>query len=73
MAEETIKQWKVKRAEPPAKVEFMKWVRPFLAVVGMGGITAGFFVRLIDPQAYLAIVAMTVTWWFKSRDQAKGQ
>ena len=50
----------------------MKWVRPFLAIIGMLGITIGFFDGKITAEAYILAVGITVTWWFKSRDEEKG-
>ena len=49
----------------------MKWVRPTISLMGMLGITIGFFMRLITPEAYLLAVGVTVTYWFKARDEEK--
>ncbi len=47
------------------------WVRPIITILGMAGVTAGFFLKMISPEAYLGIVTLAVTWWFKSRDEEK--
>ena len=49
----------------------MSWIRPIISLIAVGGITAGFFLRLINPETYVALMAVTVTWWFKSRDETK--
>ena len=49
----------------------MKWVRPAISLIGMIGITIGFFLGKINPEAYILAVGVTVTYWFKSRDEAK--
>lgn len=47
----------------------MRWIRPVISIIGMVGITVGFFMGLIDPEAYILAVGVTVTFWFKSRDE----
>ena len=49
----------------------MKWVRPVISIIGMLGITIGFFLRMIEAEAYVLAVGVTVTYWFKSRDEEK--
>ena len=49
----------------------MKWVRPVVTLIAMGGLTAGFFMDKIESQAYVLAVGVAVTWWFKSRDAEK--
>ena len=49
----------------------MRWVRPTIAMIAAGGITAGFFLGMIPVEAYLPVMAIAITWWFKSRDSAK--
>ena len=49
----------------------MKWIRPLISIIGIAGITAGFFLKMINADAYIGLVAVTVTWWFKSRDGEK--
>jgi hypothetical protein len=46
----------------------MAWVRPVISTIGICGVTAGFFMKLISPEAYVGIVTATIVWWFKSRD-----
>lgn len=41
-----------------------EWIKPVLAVIGMIGLTVGFFMRLISAEAYIGIVAVTITYWF---------
>ncbi len=49
----------------------MKWVRPLISLVAVLGITAGFFMDKITSDAYIGLMAVTVAWWFKSRDEEK--
>ena len=54
-----------------AKGDKMRWVRAVISIIGILGITAGFFMRLISTEAYLTITSVSVAWWFKSRDEEK--
>ena len=49
----------------------MKWIRPTVTMIFAVGSTVGFFLRLISAEAYLGIAAVVITFWFKSRDEAK--
>lgn len=49
----------------------MRWVRALISIVGVLGITGGFFLDKIPAEAYIGIMAMAITWWFKSRDEEK--
>ena len=49
----------------------MKWIRPTISLLGMLGITAGFFMGKINAEAYILAVGVTVTYWYKSRDAEK--
>ncbi len=49
----------------------MKWIRPIISLIAVLGITGGFFVGKIGTEAYLTIMAITITWWYKSRDDEK--
>ena len=49
----------------------MKWIRPIISLIGMSGLTAGFFMGLIPSEAYVGVAAIAITWWFKSRDEEK--
>uniref|UniRef100_A0A6M3KF10 Uncharacterized protein n=1 Tax=viral metagenome TaxID=1070528 RepID=A0A6M3KF10_9ZZZZ len=51
----------------------VKWVRPIISLVGMAGVTVGFFMGMVATEAYLGIVTLAITWWFKSRDTEKGK
>ncbi|KKL27234.1 hypothetical protein LCGC14_2387180, partial [marine sediment metagenome] len=44
-------------------------VRPAISIIAICGVTAGFFMDKISPEAYLALMAVTVIYWFKSRDE----
>lgn len=46
-------------------------VRPALSIIAMCGINVGFFMDKISPEAYLTLMAVTVIYWFKSRDEEK--
>lgn len=49
----------------------MKWVRPAISMIGMIGITLGFFMGKITSEAYILAVGVTIAWWYKSRDDDK--
>lgn len=49
----------------------MKWFRATITFMFVLGITWGFVVGKIQAETYLAIAAVAVTWWYKSRDEAK--
>jgi len=49
----------------------MKWIRPAISLVGILGLTAGFFMGKIGAEAYVGIIGVVVTFWFKSRDAEK--
>ena len=49
----------------------MKWFRPIITGVLVGGLTAGFFLDKISPEVYVPIVAVAITWLFKARDDDK--
>ena len=49
----------------------MRWIRPVISLVGIGGLTAGFFLGKITAEAYVLAIGVTVTYWFKSRDEEK--
>lgn len=49
----------------------MRWVRAFISIIGMAGVTIGFFLKMVSPEAYLGLVTLAITWWFKSRDEEK--
>ena len=49
----------------------MKWIRPAISLIGIIGITAGFFMGKITSEAYILAVGITVTYWYKSRDEEK--
>lgn len=43
-------------------------VRPILSIIAMCGINVGFFMDKISAEAYLTLMAVTIIFWFKSRD-----
>ena len=49
----------------------MKWIRPVISLIGMVGITVGFFLGKINPEAYILAIGVTVTFWYKARDEEK--
>ncbi len=49
----------------------MKWIRPWLSLIAMLGITTGFFLGKISTDAYMGVTTFIITWWFKSRDEEK--
>jgi len=51
----------------------IKYVRPLISLIGMLGITAGFFLDKITAEAFILAVGVTITYWFKSRDEEKAK
>jgi len=49
----------------------LKWIRPAISLIGILGITIGFFMGKINSEAYILAVGVTVTYWFRSRDITK--
>ncbi len=49
----------------------MKWIRPTISLIATLGITVGFFLKMISTDAYVGLMAVAITWWFKSRDESK--
>ena len=49
----------------------MRWVRAIISLIGVVGITGGFFMKLISTDAYVGLMAISITWWYKSRDEEK--
>ena len=49
----------------------MKWVRPFITVIAVVGLTVGFFMDKVTADAYVPLMTMAVVWWFRSRDDEK--
>ena len=49
----------------------MKWIRPVISLIGIMGITVGFFMGKINAEAYILAVGVTITYWYKARDEAK--
>jgi len=50
---------------------FKELTRPILTYIAMGGLTIGFFLGKVPTDAYVPIIAMTMIYWFKSRDEEK--
>ncbi len=46
-------------------------IRPLISLIGVLGLTVGFFMDKINPEAYIGVMAMAITYWFKSRDEEK--
>lgn len=49
----------------------MRWIRPFITVALVGGVTTGFIQGKIDATAYFGFATGLVVYWFKSRDDDK--
>ncbi len=50
----------------------MRWIRPITIAVLAVSVTAGFFIGKITSEAFFGFATGLVVWWFKSRDDAKG-
>lgn len=46
-------------------------VRPLIAILMTGGLIAGFFLKLVSPEAFIGIASVAITWFFKTRDEEK--
>ena len=51
----------------------MKWIRPYIILFFVLIIVVGFFMKLVDPQAFWVFATGLVVWWFKSRDETKNK
>ena len=51
----------------------VKWIRPIVSLIAVIGITAGFFMRMVSTDAYIGLMAVAVTYWYKSRDEEKAK
>ena len=49
----------------------MKWIRPAISLIAVGGLTVGFFLKMITAEAYIGIMGMAIAWWYKARDESK--
>lgn len=49
----------------------MKWIRPTISLIVIIGVTIGFFMGKINSDAYAGLVGVTITYWYKSRDEEK--
>lgn len=49
----------------------MKWIRPAISLIAVLGISAGFFLGMITAEAYVPLMAVAITWWFRARDEEK--
>ena len=49
----------------------ISWVRPFITVIAVSGLTVGFFMDKVTADAYVPLMAMAITYWYKSRDDEK--
>lgn len=49
----------------------MRWVRPVISLIGMVGLTSGFFLGMVTAEAYILAVGVTIAWWYRSRDEVK--
>lgn len=51
--------------------KIVKLVRPFVTFIAVAGLTVGFFMDKVTADAYVPLMAMVITYWFKSRDEEK--
>ena len=49
----------------------MRWIRAIISLIAVGGITTGFFLKLIAAETYVGLMAVTIAWWYKERDKTK--
>ena len=49
----------------------MRWFRPAITGILVAGLTAGFFMDKITAEVFVPLVAVAITWLFKSRDEEK--
>jgi len=46
-------------------------IRPSLIVVLVATVVSGFFLKLVDAQAFWVFATGLIIYWFKSRDESK--
>lgn len=48
-------------------------VRPICAILAMVGVTAGFFLKMIEAQAYLSTVSLILGFFFMKRENDRSK
>ena len=49
----------------------MRWIRPLIVLVLVVTVVVGFFLKLVDAQAFWVFSTGLIVWWFRSRDAEK--
>ena len=49
----------------------MKWVRPLIISGLVVAVLTGFFMKLVDAEAFWVFATGLIVWWFRSRDEEK--
>ena len=47
------------------------YVRPIVTLAAMGAVVYGFIIKIVGADVFVPFATGIVTWWFKSRDEAK--
>ena len=49
----------------------MRWVRAVISLIFALGITIGFFLDKLPPEAFIGLAGVAIAWWYRSRDEEK--
>ena len=49
----------------------MKWFRPVIVSLLVIAVLCGFFMKLVDAEAFWVFATGLIIYWFKARDEAK--
>lgn len=51
----------------------MKWVRAAISLLFCIAIIAGFLLKFISSETFMAVAMVAITWWYRSRDVEKSE
>lgn len=51
----------------------MRWIRPIITLIAVGGLTVGFFAGKVPGDSYIPLMAGTISWWYAARDNTKNE
>ena len=54
-------------------MDIVKYVRPVVTLIAVVGLTVGFFQGKIEPGTYAPLMAVTIVFWFRARDDRNKQ
>lgn len=49
----------------------MRWFRPTIISILVASVVCGFFLKLVNAEAFWVFATGLIVWWFRSRDVSK--